>query len=340
MTAPLLPSGLMDVLPPLAAREFRLVHQFLKTFMAFGYQPVIPPLMEYEQSLLAGQGEATGHHVFRTADPLAPNMLALRADITGQVARIAGGALGSSPRPLRMCYAGYTLRTAPEPLKTRRQHTQVGIERFGDARTASVAEVLAISAHALELVGVNGLTIDLHFPAVMASLLAELPTDQHTAIREAARLKDVSRLRALGAAHIADIMDCAGPADTALARLAALNLPVLAAATGELAALTSALAAQKVNAAITIDMLDLSGYGYYSGIGYALYWNAAGLEVGRGGCYATGTNEQAVGFTLYINDLLDQLGAEDPAPVTTIPYGTPAAAAAKLQAKGVVTVFG
>ncbi len=221
----LLPSGLMDVLPPLAAREFRLIHQFLKTFTAFGYQPVIPPLAEYAETLLAGQGEATSHHVFRVADPLAPQILALRADITGQVARIAAGALASAPRPLRLCYAGYTLRTAPEALKTRRQHTQVGIERFGDTQTSSVSELLAISAHALELAGVTGITIDLHFPSVMEALLADFPAEAQTALREAARLKDISRLRQLKATMIADIMDCSGPAESALSKLASLVPP-------------------------------------------------------------------------------------------------------------------
>jgi ATP phosphoribosyltransferase regulatory subunit len=330
----------MDVLPPLAAREFRLIHQFLKTFMAFGYQPVIPPLAEYAETMLAGQGEATSHHVFRVSDPLAPQMLALRADITGQVARIAAGALSAIPRPLRLCYAGYTLRTAPEALKTRRQHTQVGIERFGDTRTESVAELLAISAHALDLAGVRGLTIDLHFPSVMEALLADFPAEAQTPLREAARLKDISRLRQLGAAIVADIMECSGPTTSALAKLAKINHPAVASAAQQLTALTEALAHQQVPATLTIDMLDLSGYGYYSGIGYALYWNEANLEVGRGGCYRTESGEEAVGFTLYINDLLDQLGAEEAAPVKHIPYGTPAADAAKLQAEGFATIFG
>ncbi len=101
----------------------------------------------------------------------------------------------------------------------------------------------------------------------------------------------------------------------------------------------TALKSQQVAATVTIDMLDLSGYGYYSGIGYALYWNRANLEVGRGGCYRTDAGEEAVGFTLYINDLLDQLPAEDAAPIKPIPYGTAAAEAAKLQAEGFVTVF-
>lgn len=338
MNAPatLLPSGLMDVLPPLAAAEFRLVHHFLKTFMAFGYQPVIPPMAEYEASL----GEATSHHVFKMPDPLAPQMLGLRADMTGQVARIAGGALGQMPRPLRLCYAGYTLRTAPEALKTRRQHTQVGIERFGDMKANSVAEVLAIAAHALETAGITDLTIDLHFPSVLEALLKNYPADKHAAIRDAVRLKDHARLQAMDALDIAEMMRHAGPAKTVLQRLAASKVAAVSGAAKALADLVSALEAAKVNATLTIDLLDLAGYGYYSGIGYALYWNKAGIEVGRGGCYPTGKGEDAVGFTLYINDALDKLPAEPAAPVKLVPYGTSAKDAAELQKQGFVTVFG
>ena len=339
-TPTLLPSGLMDVLPPLAAAEFRLVHHFLKTFLAFGYQPVIPPLAEYATSMLAGQGEATSHHVFKMPDPLATEMLALRADITGQVARIASGALAAMPRPLRLCYAGYTLRTAPEALKTRRQHTQVGIERFGDMQAASVAEVLAIAAHALDTNGVHGLTIDLHFPAVLEALLVGYSAPDAAHVREAVRLKDIASLKRLKADTIVALLESAGAADSALAQLQAIDHAAVRQATEQLAALVAALRTQEVPATITVDMLDLSGYGYYVGIGYAMYWNSAAIEVGRGGCYATSGGEHAVGFTLYINDVLDQLPAESPAPVKTIAYGTPAKAAAALHAQGFTTIFG
>lgn len=339
-TPTLLPSGLADVLPPLAAAEFRLVHHFLKTFMAFGYQPVIPPLAEYADSLLAGQGEATGHHVFQMPDPLAPGTLALRADMTGQVARIAGGALAAMERPLRLCYAGYTLRTAPEALKTRRQHTQVGIERFGDMHAPSVAEVLAIATHALAEGGVEDVTIDLHFPSVLKALLKGRRADDAAAIRDAVRLKDTARLKQLQADTVVAVLESAGAATNALAKLRAIDHPEVANAAADLAALVTALEAARVNASLTIDLLDLSGYGYYTGVGYAMFWNKAGLEVGRGGCYATRNGEDAVGFTLYINDLLDQLPAEAAAPTRTIPHGTQAAEAAKLQAEGFVTIFG
>jgi ATP phosphoribosyltransferase regulatory subunit len=337
--APLLPSGLMDVLPPLAAAEFRLVHHFLKTFTAFGYAPVIPPLAEYASSMFAGQGEATSHHVFRMPDPLAPEMLGLRADITGQVARIATHSLSQMPRPLRLCYAGYTLRTAPEALKTRRQHTQVGIERFGDMATHSVAEVLAISAHALDSNGVSGLTIDLHFPSVLEALLGDASDVSAVAIREAVRLKDVAQLKRLKADMLVALIETAGTADSAIAALKRIAHPAVAQATATLESLVAALRAQEVPATLTVDILDLSGYGYYVGVGYALFWNQAGLEVGRGGCYRTSSGEDAVGFTLYINDLLDQLPAEAAAPVKTVPYGTPSRTVAELQKQGFVTIF-
>lgn len=340
MTAtPLLPSGLMDVLPPIAAAEFRLIHHFLRSFTNYGYQPVIPPMAEYPETMLAGQGEATSHHVLRLADPLSPNLLILRADMTGQVARIAGSTLSHQPRPLRLCYGGYTLRAAPEALKTRRQHTQVGIERFGDVHTQAIAEILAIAVHAVEGAGVESVTVDLAYPGVMTALLTELDPAIHDSVREAARLKDTGRLRSLGAGLMADIIAASGPTTPTLARLAAIDHPAIAKAVEDLRALEAALVTQKVQATLTVDMLELSGYGYYSGISYALYWNKAGLEVGRGGCYRA-HGEDAVGFTLYINDLLELLGGDDARPIKRIPYGTPADEAEKLHRQGFVTVFG
>src|SRR5262249_41636565 len=145
----------------------------------------------------------------------------------GQVARIATTTLDNAPRPLRLCYAGYTLRTQPEALKTRRQHTQVGIERFGDINVTSIAEVLTIICYALKQSSIGNVTIDLHYPSVFEALLAEQPKARHTALREATRLKDTAALRKEGAIAIADLLDTSGPAGDVLARLKKLNLPAL-----------------------------------------------------------------------------------------------------------------
>lgn len=339
-TPTLLPSGLMDVLPREAAQEFRLIHHFLKTFMGFGYQPVMPPLAEYASSMLEGAGEATAHQVFRVADPLSPNLLALRADMTGQVARIATTTLSNDPRPLRLCYAGTTLRTTPEALKIRREYMQVGIERFGSASANATAEVLAIACHALQSAAMQPLTIDLHYPAVLEALLTEQPAAQHAAIRDAVRLKDPARLHALGAETIAEMMRHAGPATVVLKKLAASPHPAVIKATADLQALCEALAAHKLAASINIDLLDLSGYGYYHGIGYAIYWNQPGIEAGRGGCYRAASGEEAVGFTLYLNDLLEHLPPTQPPQIKALPKGASLAEAEALQAQGYITVFG
>lgn len=339
MSRQLLPSGLADVLPPLAAAEFRLVHHFLKNFMAFGYAPVIPPMAEFSSTLLGGQGEATAHHTFQFADPLSGQSLALRADMTGQVARIAGASLADAPRPLRLCYAGYTLRTAAEALKTRRQHTQVGLERFGDIAPRSTAEILAIAVNALTPIGLSGITIDLHFPAVLETLLANIPAAKHTTIRDAVRLKDSAQLRGLGADAIATIVEASGPAEIALKNLAALYNPHITPALDALRAVIAELTAFGVSTNLSVDLLDLSGYGYYTGIGYALYWNQGGIEVGRGGCYRTENGEDAVGFTLYINDLLDKLPTEPAAPIAEISAGTSWDDVLKKQRDGFVTIL-
>lgn len=335
----LLPSGLMDVLPREAAQEFRLIHHFLKTFMGFGYQPVIPPIAEYASSMLAGAGEATAHQVFQVSDPLSPNLLAIRADMTGQVARIATSTLSNDARPLRLCYAGSTLRTTADALKTRREYMQVGIERFGSANANATAEVLAIACHALQSAAIKPLTVDLHYPAVLEMLLAEQPATKHAEIRDAVRLKDPARLHALGAETIAEMMRHAGPAEFVLKKLAASPHTAVKKAATDLEALCQALATHKLAASITIDLLDLSGYGYYQGVGYAIYWNQPGIEVGRGGCYRAASGEEAVGFTLYLNDLLEHLPAGDAPKIQQLEPGATLEEAAILQAQGFVTLL-
>jgi len=328
----------MDVLPPQAMQEFGLIHHLLKSFTGFGYEPVIPPLMEFEEQLLSGQGEATGHHAFRVMDPLANKMLAFRADMTSQITRIASHNLSRSPRPLRLCYAGYTLRTTPEALQTRRQHTQVGIERYGSKSPAAQAEIISIATHALSTAGLGAMTVDIHFPSLLSPLLKG--AKDRDAVIEAVKHKDTAKLRTLGATDIAAVMDATGGAKHALETLGAIKNADVANAVKEVAALVSELQARNVAAHITIDLLELSGYGYYAGAGFALFLNNPALELGRGGAYMTPASEEAVGFTLYANDLLEILPAAAAKPVKKLPATTSAEEAAKIQSQGFVTLLG
>jgi ATP phosphoribosyltransferase regulatory subunit len=328
----------MDVLPPQAMQEFGLIHHLLKSFTGFGYEPVIPPLMEFEEHLLSGQGEATGHHAFRVTDPLANKMLAFRADMTSQITRIASNSLSRIPRPLRLCYAGYTLRTLPEALQIRRQHTQVGIERYGSKSPAAQAEIISIAVHALKTAGLGELTVDIHFPSLLSPLLKNVKNPD--AVIEAVKHKDTAKLRDLGAIDIATVMDATGDAKHALDILRTIKNVAVEKAVEEVSALTNELQVRNVPAHVTVDVLELSGYGYYAGAGFALFLNNPALELGRGGAYLTPSNEEAVGFTLYANDLLEILPQAEKKPVKTLPANTSATDAASLQAQGFVTLLG
>jgi len=337
-STPLLPSGLVDVLPPIAMQEFGLMHHLLKCFRGFGYQPVIPPMLEYEDQLLSGQGQATAHHVFRVMDPLARRMLAIRADMTSQITRIASHQLANAPRPLRLCYAGYTLRTTPEALETRRQHTQIGIERYGSFDSAALAEIIALASHALTTAGLEPMTIDLHYPSILAPLMVGLA--QPETVVEAVKRKDTAKLRTLGATDIAALIEAADTPEAAWKKLADIKHPAVIQATQELQALVEALSVRKVAARLSLDLLDLSGYGYYAGPGFALFLNQPAIELGRGGAYRTEAGEAAVGFTLYANDMLALLPSAKEAPIKFLPPTSSTEDAAKLQAQGFITILG
>ena len=125
-TAALLPAGLMDVLPPFAAYEARTVERLMAHLAGYGYERVKPPLIEFEETLLAGSGAALAAETFRLMDPMSRRMLALRPDMTMQVARIASSRLAHWPRPLRLGYAGQVLRVRGSQLRPERQFGQVG----------------------------------------------------------------------------------------------------------------------------------------------------------------------------------------------------------------------
>lgn len=336
-----LPSGLPDVLPPFAAQEFRVIYHMLKSFTGFSYQPVIPPLMECEQSLLADQGAATSRQVFRLMDPLSREMLALRADITTQITRIAESSLANAPRPLRLSYAGYTLRAAPEALRTRRQHTQIGIELFGATAPAHDAEVIAVPLEALRTLSLTDLSLDISVPVLLDALLEQTAESERSLIREAVARKDTSALRAAKSDLIADIADAAGPIASALPLLQeiAKRSAPLADALKSVENILESLHKRGVSLPITLDMLEMRGFGYYSGAAFSLFLRNPAIEIGRGGHYRCNNGEEAVGFTCYIDDILAAIGDPEPRMRLGITGHTPLDALRTWQQQGYETVL-
>ena len=168
----LLPAGLRDLLPPDAETEAASVEAVMAVFASHGYARVKPPLLEFEDSLLGGSGAAVADQSFRVMDPDSHRMMALRADMTPQVARIASTRLASTPRPLRLSYAGQCVRVRGQR-DADRQVPQAGIELIGHDSAAADAEVILVGAEALMTLGLKRLSFDLTLPALAPAMLDE-----------------------------------------------------------------------------------------------------------------------------------------------------------------------
>lgn len=338
----LLPAGFSDVLPPEAETEAAAIEAMLGVFAAHGYERVKPPLLEFEDSLLGGAGSATAAQTFRLMDPVSQRMMGLRADITPQVARIATVRLAQAARPLRLSYNGQVLRVRGSELRPARQMAQAGIELIGADTPEADAEVVAVAAEALAAMGVPAVSFDLTLPTLADALLAtlSLSPEKDEALRHALDRKDAAEV-ASHAGPLADVLDellhAAGPADRALAALAAATLPAEARVLAErLSRTIAAIRARAPDIALTADPLEFRGFRYYRGIGFTVFSAALSEEVGRGGGYMAG-DEPATGVTLYPDAALRAAPPKPRRPRVFVPV-TLAASGAALRRQGFATV--
>src|SRR3954452_19772928 len=214
----LLPAGLRDLLPPDAETEAASVESLMEVFASHGYQRAKPPLLEFEDSLLAGSGAAVSEQTFQLMDPVSQRMMGLRADTTPQVARIATTRLAHAPRPLRLSYAGQCLRVRGTQLAPDRQIAQAGIELIGCDNPAADAEIVLVGAEALASVGLTRTSFDLTLPALVPALLddAGFTGATRAALARALDRKDSAAVVRHGgrlAPTLTDLLLAAGPAD-------------------------------------------------------------------------------------------------------------------------------
>jgi ATP phosphoribosyltransferase regulatory subunit len=353
----LLPAGLRDVLPPDAGFEADVVGHLIALFTSHGYERVKPPLLEFEENLLAGNGAAVSGQTFRLMDPDSHRMMALRPDMTPQVARIAATRLKRRPRPLRLCYAGQVLRVKGTQLRSERQFGQVGAELIGATSAAADAEVILLGVEALIEVGVRRLSVDIGMPTLVPALLAGRKLD--SAVLERLRLaldrKDAAAVAALSGTvggHLADtlgaLLTSAGPSAATLAALAKLDLPPAAAAertslsevVRRVADGLAEIGADSVS--LTVDPVENRGFEYHTGANFTFF--AAGVrgELGSGGRYRAGNGlaeaEPATGLTLFTDTLLAALPQPAPARRLYLPFDVRATEARRLRREGWVTV--
>ncbi|WP_419897948.1 ATP phosphoribosyltransferase regulatory subunit [Roseomonas sp. USHLN139] len=342
----LLPSGLTDLLPPEAAHEAALVEAMLAVFAGHGYERVKPPLLEFEDSLLAGSGHAVADQTFRLMDPDSHRMLGLRADTTPQVARIAATRLADVARPLRLSYAGQVLRIRGTQLAPERQIPQAGIELIGPDSPEADAEVALLGVEALAAIGIHGGSLDITLPTMAPALLdaAGVQGEQRLRLARALDRKDAAAVRELAAIagppanRLTALLTAAGPADGALAALEAAELPPAARAIADnAAAVIAAIRTRAPDLRITLDPVEFRGLQYHVGVAFTLYGPGNAGELARGGRYRSG-GEAATGMTLYPDALRRAAPAAAAAPRVFIPLGTDPVAAARLRAQGFITV--
>lgn len=348
----LLPNGLSDGLPPRAEHEAVIGDRLLAVVRGHGYQRVKPPLIEFEEGLLSGTGRALARDTFRVMDPVSQRMMGVRPDFTVQIGRIATSRLRHEPRPLRLCYAGQVLRVRGTQLRPERQFTQVGAELIGadgPSATAADAEVVVMAAEALQIAGVTGATIDLTLPT-LAGVLFEthaVPVAERPALRAALDQKDVVAVRERApSAVLGDLLvgliRATGPADEALEAMAALDLPEAAARRrDDLAALVARVQAARPGPVLTVDPLEGRGFEYYTGVGFSIFAPRGRGELARGGRYAVGGGarvEQATGFTVMMDAVLDAIPAPTVPARVFAPEGADRAQVARLRAEGWVVL--
>ncbi|WP_417828808.1 ATP phosphoribosyltransferase regulatory subunit [Thalassospira sp.] len=342
----LLPAGLQDVLPGTAAREAEIREKLMTSLAHAGYDRVKTPLVEFEESLLEGAAPELATQTFRLMDPESRRMMGLRSDMTPQVGRIAATRLVDAPRPLRLSYSGDVLRIKGSHLRPERQFAQVGAELIGVSSAAADTEIVLLALEALESIGLEDVSVDLNLPTLPVRLFDAfgVSRDDREALTEALERRDVAALRAAEGkvtGVLVALLEAAGPAQTALPKLRKLELPL--GASEELYRLIDVaerVLASGLDAALTIDPVEMAGFRYQTGVSFTLFARNVRGEIGRGGRYRAGgaSGEAATGMSLYMDSILRGLPDAEPIDRVYLPLGTPQREARKLRADGHYTV--
>jgi ATP phosphoribosyltransferase regulatory subunit len=314
MSAWVLPDHIADVLPSEARHIEELRRELLDTARGYGYELVIPPMLEHLESLLTGTGEALDLQTFKLVDQLSGRMLGLRADTTPQVARIDVHLL-NRPGVTRLCYCGPVLHTRPDRPHATREPLQFGAEIYGHAGLEADLEALLLALDCLRATKVGPLTVDMADARIVRALLSGIAigSEQLARVHAALATKDATELAILtqdfpaGAREaLRSLIGLYGDQKVLAEAAKALpRTPVIQQALEQL----QWLAGHAEGARIRFDLADLSGYAYYSGMRFGIYTPGASDALVRGGRYdevgaVFGRNRPAVGFSLDVKELV------------------------------------
>lgn len=349
----LLPEYIEDVLPAEAARIETLRRRLLDLFKVHGYQYVIPPMLEYMESLITGVGHDLDLATFKVVDQLTGRLMGVRADMTPQAARIDAHLLNHQGIT-RLCYAGSVLRTKPDGLAQTREPLQLGAELYGHAGIASDIEIQRLLIKALHAIGIEQVHLDFSHVNVFGSLIessqinAQLEQELYAALKS----KDQSSVAALtngldkatreALLHLTELNG-----DKTILAKAAKVLPAttaIQAALDNLAQVADGLG--DLGVSVSFDLSELRGYHYHSGIVFAAYAQGYKGPLALGGRYdevgqAFGRARPATGFSLDLRGVVTALPTAQVEMAIFAPAITDSSLAAKieiLRAEGHVVV--
>ncbi|MFZ1744256.1 MAG: ATP phosphoribosyltransferase regulatory subunit [Pontixanthobacter sp.] len=344
-TDDLLPIGLSDRLPQEAAIATRVMRAVLGAMDSHGYDRVRPPLVEFEKSMAERMDGVSPRRMFRFVDPASLRTLALRSDMTVQVSRIAATSLASAPRPLRLCYAGEVATITADQLDPARQRLQIGAELIGSDSAAAASEIVALAIESLEAAGATGISVDFTLPDLVDTLAANslpLEGDQVEAVRRELDTKDAGGLKAAGGAAYLPLLYATGAFDQSIARLEALDAGgALASRIAGLKAIAARVSGpnSQVRARVTLDPTERHGFEYQSWFGFTIYAEGVRGALGRGGTYSIGgSDDPAIGFSLYVDRLIDALDSGAAKDTLFLPLSHDEVAAATLRGQGWRTI--
>ena len=338
----LLPEGLEDMLPARAAAVTQAMRAVLETMDRHGYDRVRPPMLEFERSLAGRMDGIATRRMFRFVDPASLRTLALRSDITPQIGRIAATGLAHAPRPLRLCYGGEVAMIRADQLDPARQRLQLGAELIGSDTVEAASEIVELAIESLRAAGVGEISVDFTMPDLvdrLAETAMPLRGQDRDAVRRELDSKDVGGLKAVegGTAYL-PLLYAAGPFDDAMRRMQEIDASNVL--DTRLDGLRRIAARVGDRARLTLDPSERHGFEYQSWFGFTVYAEGARGALGRGGTYAlAGSDENATGFSLYMEPILEALGGKsERREQLFLPLGHDRAAAASLREQGWRTV--
>lgn len=320
----LLPDGVEELLPAQARRVERLRRQLLDLYRSWGYELVIPPLLEYTDSLLVGLGSDVDLLTFKVTDQLSGRAMGIRADITPQAARIDAHSLRRQG-PVRLCYAGSVLHTRAKNLLASRSPIQLGAELYGEAGPAADIEIILLMLATLKSAGFGSVTLDLGHVGIYRALIADagLEPGVEAALFDALQRKAASEVATLlpstvdpqlagwlnALVRLHGDIKVLDQADAAFAGAP----PAVAHALALLREVAAAVAARMPHVNLYFDFAELRGYHYHTGLVFAALIDSYGQPVANGGRYddigaVFGRARPATGFNADLKALMGFAG--------------------------------